>query len=141
MEPSTQHFSLSVMFEQLQEAAICVVCRIGASAALHGLIAAGVVFALAITLLSRGHRYGRPLLSVFKKITIFCLIIGTPGAICLLSSGRLPAVNSLELNSIGLLGFWCLVILHLCMEEMNFQWFTQPQDADDEVDEPARMGQ
>lgn len=41
----------------------------------------------------------------------------------MVTAGKLPQVGTLQLNSIGLLGFWTLVILHLSMEEMNFEWF------------------
>lgn len=141
MNPSPEPFSLAVMFGQLKEAFVNVVLRVGFEAALHGLIAAGIVFTVAVILLAKGHRYGKPLLAVFRKVSLFCLVFGAPGAICLLSSGTLPPVNALQLSSVGLLGFWCLVILHLCMEEMNFQWFTGPDDFDEEQSPDARSAE
>ncbi len=124
-----EHFSLSETMNSVWHAFVAVVCRIGFDVAMHGLIIALVVLTVGLTLSAKGHRYGRPLISVFRKLSIFCVALGLPGAICLYSSGVLPRVNSLELSSVGLLGFWSLVTLHLCMEEMNFQWFQKPEQS------------
>lgn len=122
---SAEHFDLNATMEAIWNACSAVVCRIGFDAAVHGFCLALVVLAVGLVLKSRKHRYGKPLLAVFRKIAIFCMILVLPGLLCLLGSGKLPAINSLQLSSVGLLGFWSLVTLHLCMEEMNFQLFQQ----------------
>jgi hypothetical protein len=100
-----------------------VVCTIGFQAAVHGLCVALVIGASAVVSMQRRGKWAQPLFAVFKKMTIFCMVLGLPGAIALLTTGHLPQVNQLELNSFGLIGFWALVTAHLCMEEMNFQFF------------------
>ena len=117
----TEHFDLNATMDAISNAFTSLVCRIGFDAAVHGFCLAAVVLLVGLACLSRKHRYGKPLLSVSKKIAIFCAVLVVPGLICLLTTGKLPLVDRLQLSSFGLLGFWSLVTLHLCMEEMNFQ--------------------
>ena len=121
----TEHFDLASTVDAVTSGVVALVCRVGFDAAVHGLIVAFIIAAIGVVLANRKHRYGKPLLAVFKKIVIFCMILGLPGVIALVSSGKLPPVNNLVLSSVGLIGFWALVTLHLCMEEMNFQYFQQ----------------
>ena len=121
----TEHFSLAATMTALQQGLVTIVCRIGFDAAVHGFIVGLIIACVGLFLASKKQRYGKPLLSVARKIAIFCAVMAMPGAICLVTSGSLPPVNSLQLSSVGLIGFWSLVTLHLIMEEMNFQWFQQ----------------
>jgi len=123
----TEHFDLAAATSAVWNAISSVVCRVGFEAAVHGFCVASIVLLFGIYFSTRHHRYGKPLVAVFRKMAIFCTILVIPGLISLLSAGKLPAVNSLQLSSIGLLGFWTLVTLHLCMEEMNFQLFPSEQ--------------
>ena len=120
---SGEHFNLSATIDAVWQALVAIVCRIGFYAALHGFCLSIIVLIVALALLSRKHRYGKPLLAVFGKIVIVCAILSLPGLACLVTCGALPAVNSLQLSSVGLIGIWSLVTLHLVMEEMNFQLF------------------
>lgn len=117
----SEHFDLAATIDAITQAFISLTCRVGFDAAIHGLCVALIVLAVSLGCQSRKHRYGKPLMTVFKKMAIFCTILGIPGLICLATTGKLPPVNSLQLSSFGLIGFWALVTLHLCMEEMNFQ--------------------
>lgn len=119
----SEHFDLSAAIDAIVKAISAVVCRIGFDAAIHGLFIGLIIAIVGFVFLNRNHRYGKPLLAVAKKLTIFCVILGLPGLISILTSGKLPPVNNLELSSVGLIGFWALVTLHLCMEEMNFHFF------------------
>jgi len=119
----SEHFDLAATTNAIGNGIIALICRIGFDAAVHGYCVAAVVLLVGLTLSSRKHRYGKPLVAVFRKIAVFCTILIIPGLISLVSTGKLPPVNSLQLSSFGLLGFWALVTLHLCMEEMNFQLF------------------
>jgi hypothetical protein len=123
----TEHFNLASTLDAIWQALVALTCRIGFDLALHGICLAAVVLAVGLVLSAGKHRYGKPLVAVFKKMAIACAVLAVPGLICLLTSGNLPRVNSLELSSVGLLGFWALVTLHLCMEEMNFQLFQSRQ--------------
>ncbi len=123
MPVPTESFDLSSALAAVSQALGAIVCHIGFLAAVHGLILSTALGGLGFVLLKKGRPAGRPLLVVFKKIAIFCLFLMVPGAIALIASGHLPAVGQLRLNSVGLFGFWVLVLAHFCMEEMNFEWF------------------
>lgn len=125
-------FDLSATLHAIGQAIVAIVCRIGFEVSVHGLVIALLVGLLGLIFRYRQHKAGPPLLAVCKKLVIFCLIFAMPGTICLLSFHSLPKVNTLQLNSIGLLGFWSLVVLHLIMEEMNFQWFVKDRSATSE---------
>lgn len=127
MPDGTQHFSVAATLTDAGHAFVAVICRIGFEAAMHGLAVAGLVLTVALVQLARKQKYGKPLVVVFRKLATFCGVLAIPGTISLLTNGTLPQVNTLQLNSVGLLGFWSLVTLHLCMEEMNFQWFNQEE--------------
>ena len=119
-----EKFDLQATMALTWQALGTVVCTVGFQVAWHGLILSCLIGLLGLHMSYRGRPTGKPLLAVFKKVTIFCLILSSPGAVTLLTSGRLPPVGQLSINSLGLIGFWSLVIAHLSMEEMNFQWFT-----------------
>ena len=119
----TETFDLGATVMTVLNALRAVVCTIGFQAAVHGLCVALVICASAMVSSQRRGKWATPLFAVFRKMSIFCMVLGAPGALCLLTTHALPQVNSLELNSFGLIGFWALVTAHLCMEEMNFQFF------------------
>ena len=116
-------FDLNATISMVLNALGAVICTIGFQAAVHGLVVACIIGAIGFYSLRNNGKYAKPLFVVFKKISIFCVCLGIPGAVCLLTTGHLPKVNQLELNSFGLIGFWALVTSHFCMEEMNFEWF------------------
>ncbi len=136
MPEGTEHFSLVSTVSAAGQAFVAIICRIGFEAGMHGLAVAGLVLMVGLIQSARKDKYGRPLLAVFRKLALFCCVLAIPGAISLLTTGALPQVNTLQLNSVGLLGFWALVTLHLCMEEMNFQWFGEerPEMAEETED-------
>lgn len=121
--PTSEPFDLQATASMVVNALGAVVTTIGFQAAVHGLLVALVIAICAFVSHHRRGKWARPLFAVFKKVSIFCVVLGLPGAVSLLTSGKLPQVNQLELNSFGLIGFWSLVTAHLCMEEMNFQFF------------------
>lgn len=121
--PGSEPFDLQATFALVWNALVSVVCTIGFQLAVHGLIVAAVICLIALICMQRRSKAAAPLFVVVKKIAISCAVLAVPGAISLVTSGHLPPVNRLELNSFGLLGFWALVTAHFCMEEMNHQWF------------------
>ncbi|HEY9793342.1 MAG TPA: hypothetical protein V6D22_23275 [Candidatus Obscuribacterales bacterium] len=123
MPTSTETFDLQATVNMVGHAFVAVICNIGFQVATAGLSVAIVLALSGFICLSRGRRPGKPLLAVSRKIAIVCAGIGLPGLITLLTRGALPAVNQLVLNPFGLIGFWGLVAAHMCMEEMNFQWY------------------
>lgn len=118
-----EHFDLAATLDAIGQGLSTVVCRIGFEAAVHGFFLALIILLISLYLGGKKHRYAKPLLAVARKIAIFCGLLGLPGFISIIASGKLPEVNSLQLSSFGLIGFWALVSLHLCLEEMNFQLF------------------
>jgi hypothetical protein len=116
-------FDLQATINAVLQALSAVVCNIGFQVATVGLIVALIIGSAGVISLTRGKRTGKPLLAVSRKMAIFCVCLSLPGVASLVTQGRLPAVNQLVLHPFGLFGFWGLVTAHLCMEEMNYQWF------------------
>lgn len=125
MPTDTEPFDLGATCSMVFNALVAVISNIGFQAASAGLVVACVIGLLGYIALVRNQRQAKPLLKVFRKVAIFCCILGVPGVACLIFTGKLPQVNQLQLHPVGLLGFWALVIAHLCMEEFNFQWFPE----------------
>ena len=122
MQP-TETFDLGATMSVVWQALNAVVCTIGFQAATHGLVLALMMVIYGWFAQQRSRREGKPLIVVARKLCIFCGILAVPGLIALSTSGHLPPVNQLKLSSFGLFGFWSLVIAHLCLEEMNYEWF------------------
>lgn len=125
MDTTTEPFSLEATCKAVADAFAIIVASVGFQVATAGLAVALVIGVLGLIALSQHKKTGRPLLVVTRKLAIFCGLLSLPGLITLLTAGRLPPVNQLSLHPLGLLGFWSLVTAHLCMEEMNFEWFQE----------------
>ena len=125
MPTSTETFDLGATVNMVLQALFAVISNIGFQAATAGLVVACIIGGIGYVGLLRGQRHGKPLLKVFRKVTIFCCAMAVPGAACLLAGGHLPPVNQLRLHPVGLIGFWALLIAHFCMEEFNFNWFPE----------------
>jgi len=116
-------FDLQATINGTGQALGAIVCHIGFEAALHGLAFALVLGLAGLILAGRGQKFGRPLMAVCAKLSLFCLVLMSPGVIALLVSGGLPSTGTFEITSLGFIVFWSLISLHLSAEEMNFQWF------------------
>ncbi len=126
MPPTTEApFDLGATASMVMQALVAVLSNIGFQAAASGFVVAAVIGLLGYAAFLRGQRQAKPLLRVFRKVAIFCAILSIPGVICFVTIGHLPEVNQLRLHPIGLIGFWSLVIAHICMEEFNFQFFPE----------------
>jgi hypothetical protein len=123
MDTNVQSINLDAVIANVWHAIGIVVCTVGFEAAVHGLILACLIGLLGLYLRKQKHKTGVPLLAVFRKLSIFCILLMIPGLIALSTAGQLPHVGSLKLPSIGLFAFWSLILVHLTAEEMNFQWF------------------
>jgi len=117
------NFDLQATMSGAGQALGAIVCHIGFEAALHGLAFALVLGLAGLILARRGQKFGRPLMAVCGKLSLFCLVLMSPGVIALLVSGGLPSTGTFEITSLGFIVFWSLISLHLSAEEMNFQWF------------------
>jgi MYXO-CTERM domain-containing protein len=118
-----EKFNLDSALAGAWQAFQAVVCHIGFEAALHGLAFAVVLGLAGLVFIRRRQRFGRPLLAVCWKLSLFCLVLMLPGVLTLVLSGQLPPTGTLKISSLGFMAFWSLISLHLSAEEMNFQWF------------------
>jgi hypothetical protein len=119
----TETFDMNATVEAVLNAMSVVACSVGFQAAVHGLILAFIIAVIGVMFVRQNRPTGKPLIAVSKKVAIFCAVLAIPGVISLATTGGLPAPGAMQINSFGLLVFWSLVIAHLCMEEMNFEWF------------------
>lgn len=116
-------FSLHATLDAVGQAMAGILCHMFFISALHGL---GLSLALALvgaSLRVKGHRFGVPLLAVARRFSILCLIVMLPGVISLLTTGKLPPAGVFNVNSIGFIVFWGMVLTHMIGEEMNHEWF------------------
>ena len=120
---SAEPFNLDAFLASVWQALNALVCHVWFDAAVHGMAMAAAIAIAGIILHKRGLRFGVPLLSVGKKLAIFCLFLLAPGALSLITHGKLPDAGVFNVSSLGFIAFWSLISLHLSAEEMNFQWF------------------
>ncbi|MBC7998940.1 MAG: hypothetical protein IAF58_13405 [Leptolyngbya sp.] len=120
---SSEAFNLQETIKAIQQAFSAVVVHVFFDAGLHGLCLAMVVGVIGYVLRSKGKKQGKPLINVCRKLAVFCLAIMVPGFVSLLMTHSLPPVGVYNVNSLGFICFWNLVVLFICAEEMNHQFF------------------
>lgn len=123
MPTGVDRFNLDAALQMAGQAATALFCNIVLAAAGHGLVLAILVGLIGWVLLARQKRWGRPLLVVAGKIAVVCAVMAVPGTIFWLSTHKLPGTGTFQVSSLGFLVFWSWISLHLCAEEMNFEWF------------------
>jgi hypothetical protein len=116
-------FNLHQTIVAIQQAMLGVICHMVFDFAVHGLAMALTVGAIGFVLNARKNRFGKPLINVCRKLSIFTLLLASPGAIAFFILGHLPATGVYNVNSIGFIIFWSLLCLHLSAEEMNYCFF------------------
>jgi len=115
-----ESFNLHQTIIAVQQAIVAVVCHMLFDAAMHGLVMALTLGAVGFVLNMRENRFGKPLINVCRRLSLFCIILALPGAAALLLQGHLPPAGLYNVNSIGFVIFWSLICLHLSAEEMNY---------------------
>jgi len=123
MPPGVEPFNLDQTLISFGQALRAVVCHVWFDAALHGLLMALLLGLAGFVLYKRRTRFGKPLMAVCRRLSLFCLVLMLPGGLALATSGQLPPTGVFHISSLGFLAFWSLICLHLSAEEMNFQWF------------------
>jgi len=113
-------FNLHQTIIAVQQAIFAVICHMLFDAALHGLVMALTLGLIGFILNKRQNRFGKPLMNVCRRLSLFCLLLAAPGALTLLLQGHLPPAGLYNVNSIGFVIFWSLICLHLSAEEMNY---------------------
>ena len=126
MPTGQERFDLDACLNSLREGLSAVVCHVAFDAAVHGLMFAAMLGLIGLVLSRQGHRFGRPLIAVCRKLSVVCVVLALPGGIAYAVSGHLPSTGSFQISSLGLIVFWTLISLHMSAEEMNFQWFSGP---------------
>ncbi len=115
----TSSFNLHETIALIKKALEAVVCHMLFDFAIHGMIMAAILALISVYLSSKEHSYSQSVQRVAKRIVIFCLLFAIPGTISLVVNHRLPNAGVFSFNSIGLLGFWSLISVHLVFEEIN----------------------
>ena len=117
MESSS--FNLHQTLQMIAQATKAIVCHMLFDFALHGIILCAVLGLVSIYLASCKYKYTQSIRKVAKRVFIFCLLLSIPGAVSLLIDHKLPDAGLFNFNSVGLLGFWSLISVHLVFEEIN----------------------
>ncbi len=125
MEALSDNFNLHATLVAIGQAIVAVVCHILYMWALHGLALALVLLAVGYILQRRQHKFGVPLLQVARRMLIFCTVVCLPGFLWLFAYGKLPDAGVFNFNSIGLIGLWSLIYLHISAEEINHRQFSK----------------
>jgi ABC-type transport system involved in cytochrome c biogenesis permease component len=125
MEFASENFNLHATLTAISQAVVAVVCHMLFMWALHGLGLAAIVAVIGLILFKRGHRFGAPLMHVARRTAIFCAVVCLPGVVWLAAFGKLPDAGVFNFNSLGLIGFWSLIYLHLSAEEINHRQFSK----------------
>lgn len=128
MNSSTGDFNMQETVQAVLNALGGVFCHVCFDAALHGLFVAAMVALLGLLVKTRKQHLSKPMLLAAAKLAIACAIFAIPGTVCLLATGGLPSTGYFSVNSLGLVGFWSLVSVWLCGEQINHQWFSGSGD-------------
>ena len=138
-----EKFDLQSTVSDVWNAVGAVICHILFDAAIQGFLLAGIILIAGLVLFKKGHRFGKPLLFVARRIGLVCVFLTFPGIACYFISGKLPDAGVYNINFLGFDVFWLMVCTWLCAEEMNFQWWVQgppPSElnAEEEIKKPYR---
>jgi len=125
MESLGSNFNLHATLNAIGQAIVAVVCHILFTWALHGLALAVVILVAGYVLVRKQHKFGVPLLQVARRMGIFCSVVCLPGCFWLVAFGKLPDAGVFNFNSVGLIGLWSLIYLHLSAEEINHRQFSK----------------
>ncbi len=125
MEGQVEKFDFQQTVSEVWQAAWGVIGHCLFDAALNGFILAFVLACVALILRNSktNHRFTKPLFSVARRLSMVCAVVAVPGVLYLISTGKLPAAGNYNVTSLGYIVWWSMVSVHMCAEEMNFQWF------------------
>ncbi|MBX9720092.1 MAG: hypothetical protein K2X81_01750 [Candidatus Obscuribacterales bacterium] len=72
MPGQLEHFNLDATLSMVSQAFTALICHIGFDAAFHGLIFAALIGIAGLLMAAKGVRFGKPLVAVCKKLSLFC---------------------------------------------------------------------
>lgn len=123
MEGQVEKFNFQQTVSEVGQAAIAVIGHCLFDAAINGFLLAIVIALVALILSRTKHRFTKPLFSVARRLSIVCAVVAVPGVLYLIFTGKLPSSGNYNVTSLGYIVWWSMVSVHMCAEEMNFQWF------------------
>lgn len=116
-------FNLHQTIAAVQQALYGVICHILFDAALHGFVMALALGAIGFVLAKRSNRFGKPLMNVCRRLSLFCVFLAVPGVLALIFQKHLPPTGNYNVNSLGFVIFWSMICVHLSAEETNYDFF------------------
>lgn len=129
MEGQAEKFNFQETVHEVGQAAIAVIGHCLFDAAVAGFVLALVLALVALVLSRSKHRFTKPLFSVSRRLSMVCAVVAVPGVLYLIFSGKLPNSGNYNVSFLGYIVWWSMVSVHMCAEEMNFQWFIKGDGA------------
>lgn len=123
MEGQAEKFDFQQTVSEVWQAASAVIGHCLFDAAVNGFVLAFIIACVALYLSRSQHRFTKPLFSVARRLSLVCAVVAVPGVLNLIFTGKLPASGNYNVTSLGYIVWWSMVSVHMCAEEMNFQWF------------------
>jgi DMSO/TMAO reductase YedYZ heme-binding membrane subunit len=123
MEGQAEKFDFHQTVDMVWQAATGVIGHCLFDAAVHGFVLAAILALVALILSRSKHRFTKPLFAVSRRLSIVCAIVAVPGVLYLIFTRSLPYSGNYNVTSLGYIVWWSMVSVHMCAEEMNFQWF------------------
>lgn len=123
MEGQAEKFNFQQTVSEVGQAATAVIGHCLFDAAVNGFVLALIIACTAMFLSRTKHRFTKPLFSVARRLSMVCAVVAIPGILNLIFTGKLPNSGNYNISSLGYIVWWSMVSVHMCAEEMNFQWF------------------
>lgn len=123
MEGQAEKFNFQQTVSEVGQAATAVIGHCLFDAAVNGFVLALILACVALILSRSKHRFTKPLFSVARRLSMVCAVVAIPGVLYLIFTGKLPNSGNYNVTSLGYIVWWSMVSVHMCAEEMNFQWF------------------
>ena len=128
MNSSPDDFNMQETVQAVLDALGGVFCHVCFDASLYGIPVAAAVALLSLVVKQKKQHMAKPMLLAAGKLAVVCAIFSIPGFICLAITGSLPSTGYFQVNGIGFIGFWSLVSVWQCGEQVNHQWFSDSGD-------------
>lgn len=123
MEGQAEKFDFHQTVGEVWQAASAVIGHCLFDAAKNGFVLAFIIACVALFLSRTKHRFTKPLFAVARRLSLVCAVVAVPGVLYLLFTGKLPNSGNYNVTDLGYIVWWSMVSVHMCAEEMNFQWF------------------
>jgi hypothetical protein len=119
MNSVSDKFDLQATLQAIGQAVTAVMCHMIFDFALYGLFMAVLLALAGAVYFRKRHRFGRPLLTVSRRVAMVCIVLSLPGVCSLVFYHALPSAGVFNVSSIGFICAWALIFLHLSAEEIE----------------------